>query len=787
MLLCMVLSLSLSRAGAQFICSPQVTATNFYISNVMFNYSGAGLTWPTGNNGYSANVSASSKTIPRYYAHTATFWFELKNTSAAAITVYFRFFADWNQNGGFTDGAYEMGNSVPVIIPANSSTGASYSMAPPVDAKYGFIRVRLVVSQNSNLTDPCGTIAGEVEDYKITVLSNSAPVMPATASIFMNPMLTTQTASEGFSVNQIITGSQPETALITDADDSTGYYVPRGIAIYGVGGTGYWQYKTTSSDAWANLGLPSPSSAMLLLGDSKTDTRYQPGARLRFLPTGPGNAGITFQAWDGTSSGPHGSFNGVMGSGGVSAFSTVARGINIPVTTVMPTHKFYLASPSADNIIAAPFNPATGVAYDPAPIVSNNTNLTNITDMDLDVTNNKLVWTESAAVDKIVSANMDGSNVTVLYTFPNTASDPRGIAFGGGRMYYTDNGGTGKGIYKANLNGTGRQLITGGAGQLPTPTEIKDIEYYNNKLYVAAGPVNGFYNIYQIDTTGANPVVVIGSTSNIEQLDVKAGMVFWTENGTTSRVQVKLLSQINTITLVSANNRTFRDIQLDSANSRVYYLDEMPAANRPSDRYLMYVPLAGGLPVKVLNLPEAYTSLVSAFNPASLAITLEDFNGKALAKTNRLQWLVGSEGPGARYSLERSADGTSFVPLAVIAGAKARQYQYEDASPLQGTSFYRLHLQDDAGEDSYSKTIALQRGAGNNNTVVVYPNPAKDVLQVLGAEVQLLELYNIMGQKVAGSGGMNMLSLAHLPAGIYNLRITLAGSQEVISEKVIKQ
>ncbi len=786
MLLCMPLSAPLSQAQAQTYCTPQVTATNFYISNAMFNYASPGVNYPTGYNGYSATVSSSSKTIPRYYTHTAAFWYYITNTTAAPLTVYFRFFADWNHDGDFSDPG-ETGYSAQQTIAPNTGTGTGYNVYPPVNALTGATRVRIVVSQNSDLTDPCAPVTGEVEDYIFTVQNSSAPVLSTTANVFLNSLLTTQTASEGFTINQLITGSQPDMSLITDPDDSTGYYVPRGIAITGATGSGTWQYRATPTSAWTNVGSVTGLNALLLMGDA-ADNRYQPGGRLRFIPTGAGNPALTFRAWDGTT-GTHGAYSTAVVSGGTSAFSTAIRSVSLPVVTANPTRHFYMASASADNILSSFFDPAGALAYTPATIVSDNTNLTNVTDIDLDATNNRLVWTESAVVDKIVSSDFDGSNVTVLYTFPTSGSVPNGIANGGGKMFYTDNGLTTKGVYQATLSAGNNVRITGNAGQLANPNQVRDIEYYNNKLYVITrATAISNYSVYQMDTTGANPVEVVSTPNVIQHLDVAAGNVYWTELvNNNAALYVKPIAGTTVTTLATGAGRQFRDIEVDSANNKVYYLDLMSGSAQPADRALMAVPMGGGSPVKVLSLPENYITLVSDIIPVALAITLQDFSGKALPKANRLQWLVGNEGPDARYTLERSADGVSFTPLAVIAGKKMTAYQYEDARPLPGTSFYRLHLQDAAGQDSYSKTVALERSAGMGNAVVVYPNPVSDVLQVLGAEVQLLELYNLMGQKVAVAGAQNNLSLAQLPAGIYNLRITLAGSGEVISEKVIKQ
>jgi hypothetical protein len=423
--------LSQSRANAQNYCTPTVTQTGFYLSSVTFNVIGPGSTWSSGNSGYSANTSTSSKSVPRFYAQSSSFWYAVMNTSANPVTVYVQWFADWNHDGDFTD-PNETGYPGSVTVPANSNTSTGINMPPTLDALTGATRIRIIASLNSNITDPCAAVTGEVEDYTVTVVSSTAPVVSTSASVFLNPQLTTQTAPDGITVNQVATGSMPAAAVITDPDDSTSFYVPRGLAITGTTGNGTWQYKIGSLGTWSNISGVTSTNALLLLGDC-ADTRYQPGTRLRYIPIGPETSSLTFHAWDGTT-GTNGGFASTTVNGGTTAFSTASTTVSMAVTVGAPTRHFYLASATADNILSSLFDPAGVQAYTPSAIVSSNTNLTNITDMDFDGINNRLIWTESAIADKIVSANLDGSNVTVLYAFPNTASIPNGVAVGGGRI-----------------------------------------------------------------------------------------------------------------------------------------------------------------------------------------------------------------------------------------------------------------------------------------------------------------------------------------------------------------
>jgi len=69
--------------------------------------------------------------------------------------------------------------------------------------------------------------------------------------------------------------------------------------------------------------------------------------------------------------------------------------------------------------------------------------------------------------------------------------------------------------------------------------------------------------------------------------------------------------------------------------------------------------------------------------------------------------------------------------------------------------------------------------------IVVYPNPAKDIITIetrLDIEV---ELYDIMGKKVISESNANRLDLSNLPNGLYNMSILYNSVR--YSKRVIKQ
>ena len=76
----------------------------------------------------------------------------------------------------------------------------------------------------------------------------------------------------------------------------------------------------------------------------------------------------------------------------------------------------------------------------------------------------------------------------------------------------------------------------------------------------------------------------------------------------------------------------------------------------------------------------------------------------------------------------------------------------------------------------------------NDNEVAVYPNPANDVINVKGDEIQYVEIYNSIGLKVLSKDVNNSASIniADFASGVYFLRVTDRNGN-VSTTKIIKR
>ena len=76
----------------------------------------------------------------------------------------------------------------------------------------------------------------------------------------------------------------------------------------------------------------------------------------------------------------------------------------------------------------------------------------------------------------------------------------------------------------------------------------------------------------------------------------------------------------------------------------------------------------------------------------------------------------------------------------------------------------------------------------SNDEIAVYPNPANDVINVKGNDIQYVEIYNAIGLKVVSKNvnDSESINIADFASGIYFVRI-IDKSGNIITEKIIKR
>lgn len=174
------------------------------------------------------------------------------------------------------------------------------------------------------------------------------------------------------------------------------------------------------------------------------------------------------------------------------------------------------------------------------------------------------------------------------------------------------------------------------------------------------------------------------------------------------------------------------------------------------------------------------TAVTAACISTVLPIELLSFRGTPTAEGNRLEWSTASEQNTHEFSVERSADGTHFIPVGFVPAAgyshTPRNYEFFDASPPWGVNYYRLRTIDRDGSYSLSETIPLVTLSTRRPRV--YPVPATDLVTVDLPEGMdapaTLQVYDATGRLLRSyptSSSTTVLDLGHLARGIFFLGI----------------
>jgi hypothetical protein len=171
-----------------------------------------------------------------------------------------------------------------------------------------------------------------------------------------------------------------------------------------------------------------------------------------------------------------------------------------------------------------------------------------------------------------------------------------------------------------------------------------------------------------------------------------------------------------------------------------------------------------------------------------LPVTGIELGGTATDKQVKLSFKALNEREMSNYTIERSANGTSFTNLGSLQASNAAQtyaiYSFIDNQPIVGNNYYRIKGNSINGQIQYSNVVAMKFGI-NAASVSLFPNPITSssfMLKLQGMEageygIQLFtnQGKQVMVKEIKHFGGSSTLKM-HLPsglsAGIYFIRYT---------------
>jgi hypothetical protein len=154
-----------------------------------------------------------------------------------------------------------------------------------------------------------------------------------------------------------------------------------------------------------------------------------------------------------------------------------------------------------------------------------------------------------------------------------------------------------------------------------------------------------------------------------------------------------------------------------------------------------------------------------------------------------LKWVTENELNVSHFEIERSTDGNRFTKIKAVNSIGNGSYTAVDEMPLTGNNYYRLKMVDKDGRFSYSE-VRFIKVAKSGNVISVYPNPAKDKLNIILSDSNTTAsvlIINELGQKVLVKQitANTPVSIRHLTKGLYMVQVIANGEIETV--KLVKE
>jgi chitodextrinase len=149
-----------------------------------------------------------------------------------------------------------------------------------------------------------------------------------------------------------------------------------------------------------------------------------------------------------------------------------------------------------------------------------------------------------------------------------------------------------------------------------------------------------------------------------------------------------------------------------------------------------------------------------------------------------IQAYLGEANAVQEYNIERSKDGSGFEKIAQVSGQN--YITYLDKLVTEGYYQYRLRAANN--HQSGSGLVSDMIKIGAVESLMVYPNPAREVIQVsrLNAEKEaLVEIFGVHSTKLITQTfpeNVDVLSLeiSHLPSGVYHVHLITEGYRAAV-------
>jgi len=183
-----------------------------------------------------------------------------------------------------------------------------------------------------------------------------------------------------------------------------------------------------------------------------------------------------------------------------------------------------------------------------------------------------------------------------------------------------------------------------------------------------------------------------------------------------------------------------------------------------------------------------------------LPTLLTDLRGTFKDGTAQLSWRVMNNQLSQYFMVQRSEDGINFTNVGTVerqpyAGEAFYSFR-DDIRSIAGTNVcYRIIIVNNDNTARYSNTLRISLTTVKNNSIVVFPNPAKDFVQIqltstINSKTKI-DVYDAAGKLVIslnssvyrGNNVITIDGLAGKPAGVYTIVVNTG--EESLRQKLL--
>jgi hypothetical protein len=180
-------------------------------------------------------------------------------------------------------------------------------------------------------------------------------------------------------------------------------------------------------------------------------------------------------------------------------------------------------------------------------------------------------------------------------------------------------------------------------------------------------------------------------------------------------------------------------------------------------------------------------------NDEVLAASIIDLKSYSVEGNVKIEWTALNELNISQYNIERSVDGKNFISIGNIKaqnnGQQKTEYTFTDFHGANGENFYRIMSISNDGEVKYTGIVKVNF-VNAFSTIVLSPNPVKDILHIegLSSSAKTISVFDGKGkllQQITTSNDNYTFNTRQFSAGVYFVKVVEAYKATTL--KFVKQ